>query len=155
MTGYFRVVIGCCIASLLAACSTQQTAQPFADASHSLQSYDFSRLTPFPKQTPRSEYGLPYELGPSDTAGVLAAVAPGLADPASARLVRVQARQRNQGAVELCGLAQSLNQTGGDARMVLFAGYLTHSADGVAHFSPLLDADTIGKMEFCRSRGLT
>ncbi|KAA0971798.1 hypothetical protein FPY71_01310 [Aureimonas fodinaquatilis] len=155
MTRYAWVVIGGCMAGLLAACSTPQTVQPFSDSAHSLQSYDFSRLTPFPRQTPRAEYGAPYELRVDEMESVLVGVSPQLSDPASARLVRLQARQRVQGAVEMCGLAQSANQTGGDARMMLFAGYLTHGADGTAHFSPLTDADMIGKMEFCRSRGLT
>lgn len=144
----------CLVAGLLPGCAVSEPAQGFAAAGSVFQTYDYSRLTPFPRKTPRPELGQPYQAGADEQGEILKAIAPKMADPASASLVRLQARARPQGAVELCGLAQSQNQTGGDARMVLFAGHLTRAPDGTPHFSLLPETDMFDKVEFCRSRGL-
>lgn len=142
------------VACIPAACSQSAAPQGF-DAASALQNYDYSRLTPFPRKTPKATPGEPYEPGEGDMAAILHSVGPRLADPQSARIVRLQARSKGSGTVELCGLAQSQNQSGSDARMMLFGGYLTHAADGSSHYSELQADNMFDRAQFCRSRGLT
>ncbi|WP_157070311.1 hypothetical protein [Aureimonas frigidaquae] len=142
------------VAFIPAGCTQSAMPQPF-DAASALQTYDYSRLTPFPRKDKKPQLGTPYQPGEGDVAAILAKVGSNWSDPQSARIVRLQARSRPSGAVELCGLAQSKNQTGTDARMVLFGGYLTHAPDGSAYYSELQADNMFDRAQFCRSRGLT
>ncbi len=146
---------GLCLAVLpLSGCSGAGEAPGFSTAATALQTYDYSRLTPFPRKAEKAPHGQPYMPDEAELAQILRAVAPQLSDPASGRVVRVQARTRTAGVVELCGLAQSMHQSGGDARMMLFVGHLTRAPDGSPHFSVMQTDTMFDRVEFCRSRGL-
>lgn len=146
---------GLCLAMVpLSGCSGTGAAPGFSTAATALQTYDYSRLTPFPRKPEKVPHGQPYMPDEAELAAILRSVSPQLSDPESGRVVRVQARMRTAGVVELCGLAQSQHQSGGDARMMLFVGHLTRAPDGVPHFS-VMETDTMfDRVEFCRSRGL-